>query len=858
VAGKTSSHWPITLTNGAVALLSIFLPLALVRILSPEQVGRYNIFFLYVMLCPGLFLTGGLNNGLYHWAGKYPEAKAEVRESWTLLMGITLTVCALGLVCVHWVAPLIKMSPLDLQLILLSIPFSITSSFFEDLMIARGDIWKGSAYSSGFNLLRIASLLAAAWWTRNLESVFWVYLVVTALRALAGCLLVIRGEEIRFIFSLNKTKSVLRYALPVSIAGTASLALRYVDQTVLSFRLSAAKFAFYAMGCLSIPPLEIFEASVNRVLIPRLSRAFAAEENDEAAALFAEGVSELFRFLLPATLGLMLYSEPIIRVLFTQRYMAAAVFLRIYALTYLFYALPFDAIARARADGGWILRTNLFFSILSIAATWFAAHRWNAIGALISVLASQFLMRIYSLTYARRCFAASFSKFLPLKELLMQSGLAFVAVGFSLMFRPLFADARTWFLFTGPLFTLLYFGGTYAISSRRLDANLGPIRVLELTQTLGLGGLERTLYVIADMLNQSWSFHVRVAAYDQSDEDPSLAAQFQKSGIPLTQWRKSQGFSMQSVFRLVRIIVSERIRILHAHDLGPLVYGSLAKICSLGRVRLVLTLHTLLDIQQSARYRLYYKIFLRFPDRIIAVSSGVESGLLTLGVSPDRIAVIPNGVSFPALSTRAVDPLKKVALRNELMPRLPSHLYEARWLLCLARLHPGKGQDIVLDVWQALPPAVRAELVLFFVGQETDLGYGERLRQRISTMPDNDRIVVAGPSEHPQDWIQYADFFISGSLLEGMPLAPLEAAGCGLPTVLSNIEGHRFLKPWADYFNPQKPEEGAQKIIDILGALKSNGEMNYFKNRWSAAAALRQTWDASTMTASYAEAFESA
>src|SRR5579872_6348888 len=116
VAGKISSHWPITMTNGAAAVFSICLPLVLVRILSPDQVGRYNIFFLYVMLCPGLFLTGGLTNGLYHWAGKYPEAKSEVRQSWTLLVGLTLTACALGLIFTHGSASLIKIPRMDLQL----------------------------------------------------------------------------------------------------------------------------------------------------------------------------------------------------------------------------------------------------------------------------------------------------------------------------------------------------------------------------------------------------------------------------------------------------------------------------------------------------------------------------------------------------------------------------------------------------------------------------------------------------------------------------------------------------------------------------------------------------------------------
>ena len=91
-----------------------------------------------------------------------------------------------------------------------------------------------------------------------------------------------------------------------------------------------------------------------------------------------------------------------------------------------------------------------------------------------------------------------------------------------------------------------------------------------------------------------------------------------------------------------------------------------------------------------------------------------------------------------------------------------------------------------------------------------------------------------------------------------MPLAPLEAAGSGLPTVLSDIEGHRFLKPWARYFDPRKPEEGAREIVEILQVLKSEEGSQRLETRWEAAAPLRRTWGTPAMTASYAEAFESA
>ena len=850
------THWPITLTNGAAAVFNLFLPLALVRILSPEQVGRYKVFSLYLILGPGLFLVSGLTNGLYHWVGKYPETKAEVRQSWTLLIGISAALCAIGFLFSRGLAGVVGIPALDVRLFLLSSPFLLAAMFLEDLLIARGRIWTGSLYASGFNVLRAAAVLLAAWKTRDVQNVLWAILLTTVARTIFGLFLLSGSDEIKPIFSKEKSLNALRYAVPVSIAALAGLALQNMDQMILSFRLTPAKFAFYAMGCLSVPPLQVFETSVNRVLIPRLSRAFGVLDLKRAAALFSEGVSELFRYLLPATLGLILFARPIIHILFTERYMAAAGYLRFYALFYLLFALPYDVVARARGDGGWILKTSLLFAPLSIGATWFSTGRWGAMGALIAFLSVQFVLRLYSLAYQRRCFAAAYSDFLPLKEMMQETGLALVAAVGVLLLRPLFSDARTWFLVMGPIFTLFYFGVAYTARLGRKPVLSEQIHVLELSQTLGLGGLERMLYSLAHALNQHQRFKVLVATYDHPTGGPSLKAQFEEAGIPLVQWEKGRGFSLRNVLRLVRIISAEKIEIVHAHDIGPLIYGSLAKLLSPRRVRLFLTLHTLLHVQHSRLYRMYFKFFLRFPDRIIAVSSGVKTGLLALGVADERVEVIPNGAAFPASSPCLQGLMEKQGLRKNLLPGLPPDLYSARWMLCLARLNAGKGQDIVLDVWRALPEDARAELALFFVGQETDPRFGESLRDKIAGSPDRGRIVVPGPSDRPEAWIRAADLFISGSMHEGMPLAPLEAVGAGLPTILSDIEGHRFLKPWTHGFDPRKPGEGAKQVMKVLEALKTDGETPYFENQWRRTESLRQQWNAPTMTASYAGIFD--
>ena len=143
----------------------------------------------------------------------------------------------------------------------------------------------------------------------------------------------------------------------------------------------------------------------------------------------------------------------------------------------------------------------------------------------------------------------------------------------------------------------------------------------------------------------SWSRHL----HDEPPGAPSLAAQFQESGIPLVQWQKKPGFSLLTVRRLVQLIFAEDTRIVHVHDLGPLVYGSLAKVLSLGRVRLFVTpctpyAHCGDGKGKTVAY--YINFFLRFADRIIAVSPEVRSGLLDLGVPEKRIEVIPNGVTF--------------------------------------------------------------------------------------------------------------------------------------------------------------------------------------------------------------------
>lgn len=55
---------------------------------------------------------------------------------------------------------------------------------------------------------------------------------------------------------------------------------------------------------------------------------------------------------------------------------------------------------------------------------------------------------------------------------------------------------------------------------------------------------------------------------------------------------------------------------------------------------------------------------------------------------------------------------------------------------------------------------------------------------------DEKKVIVVGRCDHVERWLACSDRFVSLSEAEGMPMAVLEAAACGLPLILSAIPPH--------------------------------------------------------------------
>ena len=820
------SHWPLTVLSVLTSTLGMAMALALARVLAPADLGLFKIFFLYVTLCPSFSFTSGVINGLSYWAGRGSEGKSAIQSSALIVLFEALLVLLIMAVLRHPLATYLGWPPHYISALAISLSAVVASAFYEEAAISTGRIWNGAIFNSVVESVRTGTMLVVALVTRDLGYILWTHAGLQIFRVILGYAAGYRLDLFRFSWNPSACRRVWRYAFPVSLSFVLAVGINYSDQILLSHFITPVEFAIYSIGCLTVAPLHILQNSVIRVLIPQMSEAFERLDTARAAELHRKATAELAYYLIPAVTGMVIFASPIITLLFTSKYSMAAQFLRPFAFSYLLFIFLPDAVARAKGDARWILKFSIIFFSVTVALCLVLTLHFGAMGALSGLLISTGLNRIYGFRYIRKTTGLGISRFLPLRLIARLCSVSAALGSACALIQSRFPTDLRWFLECGSAFTILYFVFTWRWGVRENSRSSEPRvkKVLMLTQQLGIGGLERMVLNLSMILNTDGEWRPEILVFDHLGETPDgneLVSVFRKKGIPVTAWDKSPGFSPKTVFGIARLALKGQFDVIHSHDLGALIYAVLAKGLGLlffRRLWLVHTQHSFIHLDRKARYRAYERFFTRFVNRLTVVSEGTRQQYRQIGVQSERIHVIPNGIAFSAdpPGDRADRLEKRLGMieNGDIDRRWPglSRFRNEYWILYLARIHGRKGQDHAIEVWRKLDPNIRERLTLLFVGPETDEQHAGRLRTMIESSPDRERIFHIGPSKEPEIWLDMADIYLSCSEFEGMPLGPIEAAGSGLPMLLSKIPAHEGLNLPFRNFPLDDPSIGAKEL----------------------------------------------
>jgi glycosyltransferase involved in cell wall biosynthesis len=233
---------------------------------------------------------------------------------------------------------------------------------------------------------------------------------------------------------------------------------------------------------------------------------------------------------------------------------------------------------------------------------------------------------------------------------------------------------------------------------------------------------------------------------------------------------------LRSALQLARLARSADARIMHAFSLESAEAALLA--CGIARLPLVVT------VMNCGPFPKLDGWVLRRCDRVIVVSRAVEADVLGLGVSANRVAVIPSGITFEDLpQTRSGHLRRELGISDE-----------TPLIGVIATLERKKAQDTLL---RAVPAILReyphAEFVLIGADHSrtsTASGpYETELRQLVSSLGCAHKVHFLGFRASAAALLPDLDVSVLCSRKEALGHAAIESLAVGVPLVATEVEG---------------------------------------------------------------------
>ncbi len=333
-----------------------------------------------------------------------------------------------------------------------------------------------------------------------------------------------------------------------------------------------------------------------------------------------------------------------------------------------------------------------------------------------------------------------------------------------------------------------------------------PLKVFHLISSRGLYGAERVVInLIADTDRDRFTSTLVLLRNKENPNIELLEAVREKQAktysIACRRWIDRKALRL-----LNQLIKEEGIDIVHCHELKGRLYGLLATKGT--AARLITTNHNWIrsDFLVTC-FEFLDAFYIRFFPRIIAVSPEVQQLMRRYLIPDKKMQMIINGIDMQEFRK---DQTAGRKIRNELGIDAGSPLIGA-----FGRISPEKGQKYFIAA------AVRV-LAVFPEARFLIVGDGfqeEEMKQYAAGLGVLDQLVFAGFRQNIAAFYSALDVFVLPSLIEGTPMALLEAMAAELSVIASNVGGvGRIIQDGKNgmLVSPADEEELAAAVVRLL------------------------------------------
>ena len=299
------------------------------------------------------------------------------------------------------------------------------------------------------------------------------------------------------------------------------------------------------------------------------------------------------------------------------------------------------------------------------------------------------------------------------------------------------------------------------------------INVMRVIPNIGMGGAEKRMAALLSVMDKS-RFNFSVCALQDKNRD-FLVEKLLKAGVKFYNIGMRSALDLGAVFRLVDIMKTEKIDILHTHMFPGNTAGKLAGIIA-GVPVIVGNEHNVDDWKKPWHLLVDRMLFSR-TDRVIMVSEKVKEFYIKhAGYKREKTVVIYNGVEDikePPEETR-------LGIRRK-------YGFEEGDLVCgtAARYIPQKGMEIILRAAESLRDIKGIKFML--------IGEGPLKRQYLDFIREKGlegKITVEDVKPDIYNYISAFDIVLLTSYREGFSNFIIEAGSLGKPVIATDVGGN--------------------------------------------------------------------
>lgn len=403
-------------------ILGFVLPLILVRVLTKNDYGLYAQFNVILSFCT-VFFSFGLSSELYY---SYPLASKRERRILVFQSLMMLFVAGI-LACLILYIPVVKDyfitddSFVSCYVYLaISVLMSVPEILITALYVLNNDNRTSATFLPLMTVLRVLLIIILYWCYPRIETVFLAIIISSAIKLVY---VVWYARNVMYkngkgeLFDIQILKSQLRYSIPLGFASSVRILVQQLDKLIILSFVSPAVYAVYSIAFYGVPGLTQVYLSISQVYIPRMSVAYKGQNLTGLIELYRSMVSKTLSYTIPIIFIIILFADPIVPFVFSDKYVESIPYFQIYLLTFIVSSIGCGNILRATGETRRSLMAYVYTAVIMMPFTYCAIKFYYLNGAIISATLGAILPKLLLSVYDARSIKKSVLSIYPWKNI---------------------------------------------------------------------------------------------------------------------------------------------------------------------------------------------------------------------------------------------------------------------------------------------------------------------------------------------------------------------------------------------------------------------------------------------------------